>query len=213
MKSQSPKSASRKSVKTLKSVGSDSHPALTALDLATLAARLDPIKSRHEPEAAFKQAFEFYIMACVYVEKTAPRDIAEILYEAIGTPLGEELQRQTEARELQREEKEALRFYPERQAGDDVREYLKVKTAKAVTQKLRKLFVDDEQNPVALRSQYKDFMERLKRTEKSGEIYWAIDKRILDLVKRLEHQIKRRGGKKSTTSTRGSPQSASKKKE
>src|SRR5438552_4040845 len=55
------------------------HPPLTALDLALLAARLDPDQCKTNPEAAFFNAVAFYNMAAWFVEQNQELDFAKLV--------------------------------------------------------------------------------------------------------------------------------------
>jgi hypothetical protein len=178
----------------------ETHPGLTALDLANLAAKLDPVLCLRDAEAACKLAFEFYQLACFWMDRQPTPTAFELAQDA-GTQLDDKIFRILGNKNREIIEKEKLRFYPDLQTtDDDVRRFLGVKSARAVKNKLRKWFrvlaarKGDSSQEGDL--EFQRYLEAAQGKDNAGRFY-ALPKHLLQGVKSLGREIKEKGGLKA----------------
>jgi len=163
------------------------HPPLTALDLAHLAARLDPDLCKSNPDAALLNAFALYQWAALFLEGVANRSLNQLYIdlereELQATPLVEMLVKQKTfaiwgKANKERTEREKLRFYPKK-TSDEVRSLLKVTTERGVKNQLQRWFVAraGKQGRSARegRRDFTEFWAKARRKEEGKRCY-AID--------------------------------------
>ena len=125
-------------------------PSLTALDLANLAVQLYPDLCKNDSEAAFREAFALWNLATGFLNENKQRDLISLYLDGdtpSGTPLpiteiavSKALAAYGEAH-AEKAEAEKLRLYPKAKEGtDEVRNYLGVKTERAVRDKFKRWF-------------------------------------------------------------------------
>jgi hypothetical protein len=189
---------------------------LTALDLAHLAANLDPALCNSEHEAALLNALAFYQSAARFVESNAPRTFVKMVPLTRSTPLMQVAIKKEYStlaeREREQIEREKLRFYPKR-PSDKVRELLKVTTERGVKNQLERWFLtrakENARSAREGRAKFKKFWKDALRTDKAGEKYYAISRDRLDKVK--SDEAKRHSNRsKKAAETRSQNRSKSK---
>jgi hypothetical protein len=165
--------------------------------LAHLAARLDSDLCKREPQAAFLNALAFYQLAAQFVEAHADQNVVELYADSTSTvpilqnaPLMQMLIKKAlpSFAEWEREQIEVkkLRFYPKR-PSDEVRELLKVTTARRVKDLLKRQFVAEAEK-IGLSEdeglkKFKEFWEPALRKDEHGEEYCVIRRDTLDAIK------------------------------
>jgi hypothetical protein len=179
----------------------ESHPALSALDVARLAAKLHPTLCLSDATAAFQEAFEFYQKACLWVTQRANQTADDIALNA-SPDLSDEILRLIGIKNLEILEKEKLHFYPDRPlTDDDVQKFLGVTSLRAVKAKLRKWFralaTHDGQSSNDGEANFLTYWKAAERKEKGGERFYVFPMSMLAGVKSLEREIKKKGGMKS----------------
>ena len=200
------------------------HPPLSALDLANLAANLNPALCNSDPEAAFLNAIAYYEWAAHFVKSNAARSLIEIYNHSAVSVLKNVPLMQTAIEkalpsftEWKRGgiEMEELRFYPKRPT-DDVRALLNVTTERGVKNQLERWFVARAQNDARsaregpqndariVREGRREFKEFWKdaRTDEAGEKYYAISRDRLEGVRKFEASRRSSHSKKAAQSRR-----------
>jgi len=189
---------------------------LTALDLANLAARICPELCRTDPKTAFLEAFAFYQMAALFVEENQNKefvrlylDNADFATTGVHQPFMHaavaEISEIVGKANIEKNEREKLRLDPKAHT-DPVREFLGVKSDRAVYEKLKKWFLfysktHGEDEAAGIRH-FEEFMLKAARKDDDGTVYHAIGERVLKGIKSLEREIKRAGGLKAIEQTK-----------
>jgi hypothetical protein len=205
----------------VKSQESESHPALTALDLANLAVRLDPIQCRSNPRAAFKNAVEFYQLACLWVDKHASQDPLRRLLDTSNEALVDEVLDAIGRKNLEAAATERLRFYPKSVSADDpVRCVLGIKTPRAVKDRFRKWHIGlckrrgaKNFSETVCTNKFLRFWENARCRDKDGTEYYEFAPSIVYGVKSFHTEVKRRGGIRARQTASAAKQSRSKRRQ
>jgi hypothetical protein len=191
------------------------HPGLTALDLANLALRLDPDRCRSNPKEAFKKALEFYQHACFWVDEHASQDPLWILLDASNEALLDEALRGIGKKNLEDAATKRLRFYPKNAAADDqVRQFLRLKKPRAVKDRFRKWYgvlhklKYGEQPAEVVLEDFSRFWENARHCDENGTEYYEFPPSIVEGIKSLQTQIKKKGGLKSVHTALSADQTA-----
>jgi hypothetical protein len=176
------------------------HPPLSALDLAHLAASLDPALFNMNPEAALLNAYGGYQLASLFVERNAHRNFVEIYNdtnaELASAPLMEIAMEKILAirGEADKEEAETakLRFYPSK-SSDAVRTLLNVTTEREIKNPLERWFVARaekfDRSAREGRLEFKEFWRDTLRKDEEGEKFYAIGGDLLEGV--IKHEASR----------------------
>ena len=182
----------------------------TPLELAILAAQLNPDLCKSEPEAAFLEAIAFVHLAACFLNEHNPWDLLNLylkspeitakqlplMERAVEKILAAESEvRRGKAQEPEEMEKQSLRFDP-RQPTDQVRDFLRVKSERGVKDKLKKWFIRNEREIISGKKSFSDFWKRARKQD-GDKTFRLIPKTLLESIREWDRKVKREGGKKS----------------
>lgn len=189
--------APQPAVKSSKSTESPSHQLPSTSELATLAALLGP---RERPDQAVRDAMQ-WVLRCGEVLRRAAGMTTEELHEEFADA---DLFRSKVLDPLVESMK--LDFAPKSPGSDSVRDYLggkgvHLKTAKAVRENLRELFIASSQTSGGSQAEgvlkFKEYLKDAGVPSSDGAPRYAIDQEILDRLIRWKKRKKSGGGRRS----------------